>query len=82
MALRTAIPATGESFPVKSIGEPDAVTPHVRFDERGMETESWNGLRHRHSDESRRPTATPRSYNHRAIPRLYVRHDGARSQLM
>ena len=27
--------------------EPDAVVPHVRFDERRLETEPWSGLRHR-----------------------------------
>ena len=26
---------------VKPVGKPDAVAPHVRFDERGWETESW-----------------------------------------
>src|SRR5262249_33070822 len=26
---------------VKPVGEPDAVTPHVRFDERGWETGRW-----------------------------------------
>jgi hypothetical protein len=26
---------------VKSVGKPDAVVPHVRFDERRGETESW-----------------------------------------
>jgi hypothetical protein len=26
---------------VKSVGEPDAGNPHVRFDERGAETERW-----------------------------------------
>ncbi len=32
---------------VNSIGEPDAANLHVRFDERGAETERWSGLRHR-----------------------------------
>src|SRR5439155_11854700 len=35
------------------VREPDAGNPHVRFDERGQETELWRGTRHRHS------TATP-----------------------
>jgi hypothetical protein len=26
---------------VKLVGEPDAGNPHVRFDERGVETERW-----------------------------------------
>ena len=29
----------GVCFKVKSVGKPDAVAPHVRFDERGWETE-------------------------------------------
>ena len=33
---------------VKSVGKPCAGKPHARFDERGWETELWNGLRHRH----------------------------------
>ena len=33
---------------VKPVGKPDAVAPHVRFDERGEETEQRDGLRHRH----------------------------------
>ena len=28
-------------YRVKSVGKPDAVVPHVRFDERGWETELW-----------------------------------------
>ncbi len=30
------------------VREPDAGDPHVRFDERRLETESWRGVRHRH----------------------------------
>ena len=33
---------------VKPVGKPDAVIPHVRFEERGGKTEPWRGLRHRH----------------------------------
>jgi RNA-directed DNA polymerase len=36
------------SLRANPVGEPDAGNPHVRFDERGAETELWNGLRHRH----------------------------------
>lgn len=32
---------------VKPVGEPDAGNPHVRFDERGGETELWREPRHR-----------------------------------
>jgi hypothetical protein len=35
------------SLRVKPVGEPDAGNLHVRFDERGSETEPWNELRHR-----------------------------------
>ena len=35
-----------DSDEVKSAGEPDAGNPHVRFDERGWETESRRRLRH------------------------------------
>ena len=31
------------------VREPDAGNPHVRFDERRLETESWRGVRHRRS---------------------------------
>src|SRR6266702_8011348 len=43
---------------VKLVGEPDAGNPHVRFDERGVETERWpQAPSHR---------ATPRLYRHDA----------------
>ena len=32
---------------MKPVGKPDAVIPHVRFDERRRETELWRELRHR-----------------------------------
>jgi hypothetical protein len=31
---------------LQSLGKPDAGKPHVRFDERGWETELWQGMRH------------------------------------
>ena len=31
---------------VNPVGKPDAAVPHVRFDERGWETELWHRLRH------------------------------------
>ena len=31
----------GVCLKVKPVGKPDAGDPHVRFDERGRETESW-----------------------------------------
>ena len=40
-------PSVGEGM--RSQREPDAGKLHVRFDERRLETESWDGLRHRHS---------------------------------
>jgi hypothetical protein len=33
---------------MRSWREPDAGDPHVRFAERRLETELWEGLRHRH----------------------------------
>ncbi len=32
----------GEGQPVKLVGEPDAVNPHVRFDEGEVETGHWS----------------------------------------
>ena len=47
---------------VKPVGKPDAVAPHVRFDERGWETESWQvGLRRcieRDANSHRKPETT------------------------
>jgi hypothetical protein len=43
----------------KPVGELDAGNLHVRFDERGRETESRHGLRHRRSGESRRSQRLP-----------------------
>src|SRR5947209_18611736 len=45
---------------VKCLREPDAVEPHVRFDERRRETEPRPRLRHRHDGESRRQQLLPR----------------------
>ena len=46
----------------KPVGKPDAVAPHVRFDERGWETESWQvGLRlsiKRDANSHRKPKTT------------------------
>ena len=52
------------------VREPDAGKPHVRFDERRLETEPRRGVRHR---QRRKPpgTATPSAYRHRASRRLY-----------
>ena len=33
--------AVAVCFEMKPVGEPDAGNPHVRFDERGGETECW-----------------------------------------
>ena len=47
---------------VNPVGKPDAVAPHVRFDERGWETESWQvGLRRRierDANSHRKPKTT------------------------
>src|ERR1700694_3972487 len=47
---------------VKPVGKPDAGNRHVRFDERGEETERWF------------PVGTP---SHRASPRLYLSASGS-----
>jgi hypothetical protein len=52
------------------VREPDAGKPHVRFDERGWETELRSDLRHRYMVKTA-GTATPPTYGHRAHPRLY-----------
>ena len=67
---------------VNPVGEPDAGNPHVRFDERGWETELWFGTRHRRQRESCRQQQLPRTCGHRAHPRLYVRHEGVDDQRM
>jgi len=48
---------------MKPVGKPDAGNPHVRFDERGRETERL-----------------AKASSYRALPRLYVRPDGAHRQ--
>ena len=56
--------------PVKPVREPDDRNGHVRFDERGRETERWTSRRER-------PRKTPLAagaagpVRHRARPRLY-----------
>ena len=54
---------------VSLLREPDAGNPHVRFDERGVETEAWWRLvRHR---QTKGPATDRLHLNHRATPRLY-----------
>ena len=57
---------------VKPVGEPDAGNPHVRFDERGVETE--HGRRLLRHNRGNLDTEVNRSLNHRATPRLYRPH--------
>ncbi len=45
---------------MKPVGKPDAVIPHVRFDERRLETELRRELRHRHR-RKQPETVQPRS---------------------
>ena len=45
---------------MKPVGKPDAGNPHVRFDERRLETELWRELRHRHR-RKQSETVQPRS---------------------
>jgi hypothetical protein len=50
--------------------KPDAGKPHVRFDERGVETECMTGYSGTGNRKGRTPaTAWPK--HHRATPRLY-----------
>src|SRR5713226_2175372 len=71
-----AVPA-GTSVPVKNqpscwsvgchanlVGEPDAANPHVRFDERGMETEHGGILGHRQTKGPVTRKATPKPPRH------------------
>ena len=51
---------------VKPVGEPDAGNRHVRFDERGEETEPRCGLRHRHLAKAAGNSYSPRLL----LPRL------------
>src|SRR5205085_5803634 len=64
----------GESLSVcrlaKPVGEPDAANPHVRFDERGMETEHGREMGHR---QTKGPATVSPCLNHCATPRLYPR---------
>ncbi len=54
---------------VKPVGEPDAGNPHVRFDEREVETEHGRRIL-RHIRGNPDPEVS-RSLNHRATSRLY-----------
>ncbi len=54
---------------MKPVGEPYAVVPHVRFDEKGWETEpGYAGMRSRTERFSNNP---PDTYRHRAQSLLY-----------
>ena len=45
LILEVADSVTGDGYGdcVSLLREPDAANPHVRFDERGVETEAWWG---------------------------------------
>ena len=53
------------------VREPDAENSHVRFDERRLETEPWQGLRHRLRAKAAGNGYPPSAYRHRASRRLY-----------
>ena len=74
------------------VREADAGNPHVRFDERRLESESWRGVRHRPRAKAHRERLPPSAYRHRASrglckapgsaseapsPRSIVRHGNA-----
>jgi hypothetical protein len=61
--------------PVKPVGKPTGIL-HVRFDERGMETEHGGLLGHR---QPNRPARAKPCLTHRATPRLYFRAATANS---
>jgi hypothetical protein len=52
------------------VREPDAGNPHVRFDERDVETEPWTGYLGTAKRKGRQQTF--RTYSHRATSRLYL----------
>jgi hypothetical protein len=56
----------------KPVGKPDAVAPHVRFDERGEETELWCDVRHRQLAKAVGNSYSPSPKCHRVFPRLYL----------
>jgi hypothetical protein len=56
---------------VKPVGKPDAGNRHVRFDERGEETEPWQGLRHRHLAKAVGTSYSLLPKRHRVFSRLY-----------
>ena len=69
---------------VKTVREPDAVAPHVRFEERRRETESWlgyGGTRNRKGEQQimpdqqpPRPPSTPLHSQHRRLRCHLKRH--------
>ena len=63
----------------KPVGKPDAVAPHVRFDERGEETELWRRMRHRQLAKAVGNSYSPSPKRHRVSPRLY--HYGLRGPI-
>ncbi len=61
------------SLGVKPVGEPDAGKPHVRFDERGAETERLACLSETPTRKGGNGRGSHGLYRHRAAPRLYRR---------
>ena len=57
---------------VNPVGKPDAVAPHVRFDERGEETEQRRRLRHRQLAKAVGNSYSLSPKRHRVFPRLYL----------
>jgi hypothetical protein len=51
--------------------KPDAVAPHVRFDERRLETEPRSEMRHRHLAKAAGQQQLLATYSHRASRRLF-----------
>jgi hypothetical protein len=49
LSVKDAQPYGSVGRQVNLVGEPDAGNPHVRFDERGVQTEQGRVVRHRHA---------------------------------
>ncbi len=63
--LAVSTPAVGGDGMIP-VGKPDAGKPHVRFAERGRETERWSGLRHQCIRESDWQRLLPTPVSNRA----------------
>ncbi len=63
--------AVAHAFGMNLVREPDAGNPHVRFDERGAETEWMARLSETPTRKGGNGECSHGLYRHRAAPRLY-----------